>query len=63
MLRVGNRLVIWNERPMPARVMASGDSPPICLPESVTLPLSGANMPEIRLNAVVLPAPFGPISA
>ena len=25
--------------------------------------LSGAKRPEIRLNSVVLPAPFGPISA
>jgi hypothetical protein len=32
-------------------------------PSSVIRPASGANMPEIRLNAVVLPAPFGPISA
>ena len=32
-------------------------------PFSARVPLSGGNRPETRLNRVVLPAPFGPISA
>jgi hypothetical protein len=32
-------------------------------PPSKICPLSGFNMPVIRLISVVLPAPFGPISA
>ena len=60
---VGNRLVIWKERPMPARGdrfrRQAGDR----RPRRRTSPWSGRNMPEIRLKAVVLPAPLGPISA
>ena len=55
--------MIWNERPMPAAVIASGRKPAIEWPRSKISPSSGMNMPEIRLKAVVLPAPFGPISA
>ena len=61
--RPPNRLVIWNERPTPARVMSSGFSPATAFPATVMKPVSGGNIPETRLNAVVLPAPFGPISA
>ena len=57
------RLVIWNERPMPARVMRVRREPGDRLPCKLTVPRSGANMPEMRLKAVVLPAPLGPISA
>ena len=35
----------------------------ICRPSSVTVPASGAKTPAIMLKIVVLPAPFGPISA
>ena len=62
-LSAGNRLVIWNERPMPARAISSGACPAIGWPISETSPSSGGNMPDNRLNAVVLPAPLGPISA
>jgi len=62
-LSAGNRLVIWNERPMPACAISSGVSPAIGLPSSETAPSSGGYMPDNRLNAVVLPAPLGPISA
>ena len=62
-LRAGNRFVIWNERPMPARAISSGVWPAIGWPSSETEPSSGGNMPDNRLNAVVLPAPLGPISA
>ena len=59
----GNRLVIWNERPRPAAAIRYGGKPAIDWPASTTDPWSGANMPVIRLNTVVLPAPLGPISA
>src|SRR5215208_546364 len=61
--RVGNKLVIWNERPTPAAQIRSGASPAIERPFKVTVPSSGTYMPEIRLKAVVLPAPFGPMRA
>ena len=55
--------MIWNDRPMPASAIASGLKPVIARPSSVTVPRSGSNSPEIRLKAVVLPAPLGPIRA
>ena len=62
--RAGNRLVIWNERPTPARQMRSGGRPEMSSARPAAIvPVSGGNMPETRLKAVVLPAPFGPISA
>src|SRR6202171_6834508 len=62
-LSAGNRLVIWNERPMPARAIASGVCPAIGWPISETAPWSGGYIPDKILNAVGLPAPFGPIRA
>ena len=60
----GKRLVIWNERPMPARVIRSARQPgDRAAGERRSCRGPGENMPEIRLNAVVLPAPLGPISA
>ena len=61
--RPPNRLVIWKDRPSPACVTACGSSPAMGWPSKAIRPESGSNMPEIRLNAVVFPAPFGPISA
>ena len=40
-----------------------GSRPAIERPASSIVPLSGGYRPERRLNAVVLPAPFGPIRA
>ena len=38
-----------------------GDRPRISTPLKVQDPASGASKPVIRLNSVVLPAPFGPM--
>src|SRR5215208_960833 len=42
--------------------MRSGASPAIDWPSKVTSPESGGIRPVIKLNSVVLPAPFGPIT-
>ena len=56
-----NRLVIWNERatPMPGQRVGrlAGDVAALQL----DLPASGRSVPAMRLNAVLLPAPFGPM--
>src|SRR5689334_3284741 len=59
----GNGRTIWKVRPMPRRQTSSGLSPSIRSPWNAMVPLFGANIPAIRLNSVVLPAPFGPITA
>src|ERR1700760_1284901 len=48
---------------MPRRQTSSGGSPSMRPPWNVMVPSFGANTPAIRLNSVVLPAPFGPITA
>ena len=58
-----NVSAIWNVRPTPWRQMASGLRPTSSTPVSVTEPASGASWPPTMLKHVVLPAPFGPISA
>ena len=55
--------VIWKLRESPIRLISNGRSPAMLCPFSFTLPEVGAKRPEIRLNVVDLPAPFGPISA
>jgi hypothetical protein len=59
----GNGRTIWKVRPMPRRQMRSGVSPSMRSPAKVMAPPSGACTPAIMLNKVVLPAPFGPITA
>ena len=59
----GNRLVIWKERANPCFTTCSAGRPAIGVVSRTMRPASGANMPEMVLNRVVLPAPFGPISA
>ena len=54
---------IWNVRPTPWRQIASGRRPTSSTPPSFTDPASGASWPPTMLKQVVLPAPFGPISA
>ncbi len=57
-------LVIWNERARPLRLIRCGGSPAMLRP--VQPDLAGRERetcPDIRLNSVDLPAPFGPITA
>jgi len=58
-----NGFTIWKVRPMPAAQIWSARSPPIGSPANRIPPPSGAYTPATMLNIVVLPAPFGPISA
>ena len=53
----------WKVRTSPAAATACGGLPPIGRPSKRTVPRSGRKKPATRLNSVVLPAPFGPISA
>src|SRR6516225_4084990 len=48
---------------MPRRASRYGGSPVTSSPAYRTLPALGLRKPEITENSVVLPAPFGPISA
>ena len=62
-LKAGNGRTSWKVRATPRRHTASGASPAMGSPASAIEPSSGACAPAIRLNSVVLPAPFGPIRA
>ena len=55
--------VIWKLRDRPSRLMRCGGSPSSRVASSRISPEVIGNRPLIRLNSVVLPAPFGPISA
>src|SRR5262245_41640287 len=48
---------------MPMRQRSWGAMPVTSLPLKTTCPASGRRCPVIRLNSVVLPAPFGPMMA
>src|ERR1700687_4906503 len=48
---------------MPRAVIASGVRPTSGAPQNVIRPRTGFTSPEMVLSKVVLPAPFGPISA
>src|SRR3954451_4474694 len=58
-----NRRVIWNVRPIPMWARAQGRIPSTRRPSNHTSPALGRIMPSMRLNAVVLPEPLGPMSA
>ena len=63
-LSAGNGRTSWNVRAMPRRHTTSGAQPvDRARRQSVIAPASGAIAPAIMLNSVVLPAPFGPITA
>src|SRR5215213_5195178 len=55
--------VIWNERASPRCARRSTGMRVTSSPANMIVPASGANNPEIWLISVVLPAPFGPITA
>ena len=59
----GKMLVIWNVREMPRRQRAGAASAVTSSPRKSTRPAVGASSPEIRWKSVVLPAPFGPMTA
>src|SRR5690606_34158995 len=56
-------LTTWKVRPIPAAQTWSGRQPPISWPRKRIRPSSGGITPATRLKSVVLPAPFGPMSA
>src|SRR4051794_17259844 len=58
-----NSALIWNVRPMPRLTRPSGGSAVTSVPPSRMRPELGISRPVTRLMKVVLPAPFGPISA
>ena len=51
----------WKVRTMPARAMACGGFPVISAPSRKVRPEPAEIAPAMRLNTVVLPAPFGPM--
>src|SRR6185295_8725383 len=55
--------VIWNERASPSVARTSQGSAVMSRPAKTIEPASGLSRPEIWLISVVLPAPFGPITA
>ena len=62
-VRSGNSVLIWKVRVRPWRTRAAAGACVMSLPSSRMRPESGLSCPVIRLISVVLPAPFGPISA
>src|SRR5258705_13259924 len=56
-------LVIWKERASPLRERRGAARSVISSPPKWTCPASGRSSPESCLMKVVLPAPFGPITA
>ena len=59
----GRSLTCWKVRAMPARAMARCGSRVMSRPANTMRPRLARSAPVIRLNIVLLPAPFGPISA
>ena len=55
--------MFWNVRAMPLSVRRDGRASSTGWPSKVMRPASAASTPVTRLKNVVLPAPFGPISA
>src|SRR5438046_3685552 len=58
---LGKTCEIWNERTMPRRKTAGEARPVMSHPLNMIIPVVGTRAPVIRLNSVVLPAPFGPM--
>ena len=58
-----NTLFICSDRLMPRRLILCGAIPEMSVPRNRTVPESDLSIPDIALNKVVLPAPFGPMIA
>src|SRR4051812_17471159 len=56
-------LVIWKERASPLRDLRGADRAVMSSPAKTMRPLSGRSVPESWAMKVVLPAPFGPMTA
>src|SRR6185436_17950892 len=61
--RLRNSVVTWKVRPRPRRTRTDCGARVTSSPPSRIWPLLGASAPISMLTKVVLPAPFGPISA
>lgn len=55
--------MFWNVLPMPRREILYGLNEVISCPLKCILPSAGLKNPLIRLKAVVLPEPLGPMRA
>ena len=62
-VRWGNTAEIWNDRTSPSRATSAGLRLVMSRPLNVIRPPVGAMNFDSMLKQVVLPAPFGPISA
>ena len=60
--RLPNSRMFWNVRATPNSAILYGGNPIRLRPSNVIAPLEGGVRPLSKLNIVVLPAPFGPIS-
>ena len=56
-----NMRMFWNVRASQAGFAGTAGRDVTSRPSSVSVPDVGGSRPEIRLNSVVLPAPFGPM--
>ena len=60
-VKLGKMLVLWKDRLIPNAGSSLGFLPEILIPsKTISPPLTG-NSPEMQLNSVVFPAPFGPM--
>lgn len=53
-------MLVWQVRPTPSRARRQAGWAETVSPHSATLPALGGKSPQITLNSVVLPVPFGP---
>jgi hypothetical protein len=61
-LRPPNTLVFWKVRTRPSNAISLVFMPFKFFPRNITSPEAAARYPVMALNAVVLPAPLGPMS-
>ena len=62
-VRLPKSSMFWKVRAMPLAAIRSGRCPMSDSPRRVMAPESGRYTPEMQLNADVLPAPLGPMTA